>query len=350
MPHAGRAVDRLSIAIAVAFAFTCVVGCGAGGEGSAGGAGGAGGDTPVATPSRQGPPANVVGGFEAEMPQMTLGPGEEAYPCMIVPLDLSGPSHVVGGGYVETGQGMHHGNITGRKSTGQGVRPCPADQGALGGEADDILSGGSVLFGSTTQFVGTEWRTFPDGMGFPIEDDYEIVLRMHYLNPTQQEITIAPKYEWFTIDESKLTHLLGPFLWAYSNFEIPPHAELTVTADCPITGPMNIVSMMPHMHKLGTRFYSAFFGGPKDGEVFLDTPGYNPDGLIEGFEPALTLDDGAGFTFSCSWNNTFDKEIVEGYGDNEMCMLFGYAYPYEDAFSALSTPGGACLTVGLNPR
>ncbi len=300
--------------------------------------------------SREAPPAFVVGGFEAQMPEMTLQPGEETYPCMIVPLELVGPSHVVGGGFVETGPGMHHGNITARKRTGEGVRPCPADQGVLGGEADDVLHGGSVLFGSTTQLAGTEWRVFPDGMGYPIEDDAEIVLRMHYLNATAEPITLAPRYEWFTIDEAKVTHLLGPFIWQYENFHIPPHSELTVTADCPIPRPTFMVDLMPHMHKLATRFYASFYGGEHGGEIFLDTPGFNPDGLIRSFDPALDFTGADGFTFSCTWNNTFDKEIVEGTGDNEMCMLFGYAYPYDAAFTALASPGGACLTVGLPPR
>jgi hypothetical protein len=110
----------------------------------------------------------VVGGFVAEMPPSTLAPGDETYPCMIIPLELEGPSRIVGGGSVTVGNGMHHGNITARPKTGEGVRPCPAEEGLLGGEAGDILKGGAVLFGSTTQFEGTEWRTFPDGMGFPI--------------------------------------------------------------------------------------------------------------------------------------------------------------------------------------
>ncbi|MBK6512959.1 MAG: hypothetical protein IPM79_08090 [Polyangiaceae bacterium] len=137
------------------------------GGGGAGG-GGAGGDTPNGDKPRQGPPANVVGGFVAEMPPSTLAPGDETYPCMIIPLELEGPSRIVGGGSVTVGNGMHHGNITARPKTGEGVRPCPAEEGLLGGEAGDILKGGAVLFGSTTQFEGTEWRTFPDGMGFPI--------------------------------------------------------------------------------------------------------------------------------------------------------------------------------------
>jgi hypothetical protein len=324
------------------------LGCG---EGS--GADGAGGgvDAPVGTKPKQGPPAHVVGGFSVQLDPIVVQPGEELFPCLIYPLTLTGPSRVVGGGSVTVGKGMHHGNITSRPKTGEGVRPCPDDGGLIGGEGSDILAGGAVLFGSTTQVEGTEWRTFPEGMGFPIGDDSEVVLRMHYLNVTSEPIEVAPKYEWYTIDESKLTQLLGPLIWRYGAFEIPPNGELTVSTDCTVGAaePMHIVDMMPHMHKLGTSFKTTLIGGELDGTVILDSPGYNPDGLITSFDPAVVVQPGDGFSFSCTWKNTFDKTIVEGVGDNEMCMMFGYAYPYESAFSAFAAPGGGCAML-VPPR
>jgi hypothetical protein len=308
------------------------------------GASGGSDDPPVGTKPRQGPPAFVVGGFKVELPPLTVAPGEERFPCFIVPLERTGPSRVVGGGSVSVGKGMHHGNITSRPKTGEGLRPCPDDEGLVGGEAGDVLAGGAVLFGSTTQVEGVEWRTFPDGMGFPIGDDSEVVLRMHYLNVTQEPIDVAPKYEWYTIDEAKVTHLLGPLIWRYAAFEIPPNAELTVSTDCTLGAaePMHIVDMMPHMHKLGTSFTAGFIGGELDGQLFLDSAGYNPDGLITSFDPAAVIQPGDGFSFSCTWKNTFDKTIEEGVGDDEMCMMFGYAYPYESAMSAFAAPGGGC--------
>jgi hypothetical protein len=37
----------------------------------------------------------------------------------------------------------------------------------------------------------------------------------------------------------------------------------------------------------------------------------------------VVIQPGDGFSFSCTWKNTFDKPIVEGVGDDEMCMMFG---------------------------
>lgn len=293
--------------------------------------------------SHQGPPDFAVGGFRVEVPAQRVLPGEEAFPCLIAPLVLEGPSRVVGGASITVSPGLHHGNITARKKTGDGIRPCPDDGQDISGEATDVLTGGTVLFGSTTQVVGTEWRTFPSGMGFPVDSNWEIVLRLHLLNTTSDTLEVAPSYEWITIDEAEVTQLLGPFIWRFGEFELPPRATTEVEATCRPKQEMNIVSAMPHMHKLGTRFSASFLGGPNDGKLFLDSPGYNPDGLIYAYDPPLSTAGSEGFRFGCAWDNTLGKTLKEGVGDNEMCMLFGYAYPYEQAYTAVANDLGCLL-------
>ena len=293
-------------------------------------------------------PAFVVGGFDIQLPEATLSPGDERFPCWIFPLEVTGPSMIVGGAKLTTAAGMHHGNITTRRSTGDGVRQCPPeDNEFIGGEASDILDGGAVLFGSSTQIVGEEWQSFPDGMGYEVADGYEIVARMHYLNATPEELTVAPTYEWFTIDTAMVTQVLGPFAWVMRGWEIPPLSTLTVTGDCTVPGPMQLVNVMPHMHQLGTEFFGEYMGGERDGERWLDSVGYDPDGgVITQYTPAIDLSQGDGMRFGCTWENTHDKPIVEGVGDNEMCILFGYAYPYEASYSAVATPSpGGCAMV-----
>jgi len=252
---------------------------------------------------------------------------------------------------LRTEPGLHHGNITTRPSTGEGIRACSPED-AQNDSGTDVLAGGMVLFGSSTQITGDEWYRFPDGDGYRVHDGFEIVARMHYLNPTDAPVTFAPTYEWFTIDETKLVHELGAFLWLYSDFMIPPNSSLTATGDCdlPNNHPMHIVSLLPHMHKLGRSLDATYKGGPFDGEKFLDSPGYDPDnGVLVQYDPPVDLTPTTGITFSCTWQNTFDKTIVEGVGDNEMCILFGYAYPFENAYSALSTGEGKCVLAAPPP-
>jgi hypothetical protein len=330
---------RARLGVLAAVVATAIAACGGSGDHGAQ----AGPVVPHGEPPAKHAPANAVGGFSIELPPMQLPPGDEQTPCWIFPLDVTGPSHIVGGGALTTGPGMHHGNITTRPATGTGIRPCPTNDGAsvVGGEGVDILNGGAVLFASSTQISGTEWQSLPDGEGYRVKDGFEIVARMHYLNVTGDTLTIAPKYEWYTIDESTLVHEVGPFAWAYNDIHIPPKATVTLGASCRFPSPMHIVYLLPHMHKLGTAFDAGFVGGALDGQPFLESAGYDPqNGVIEQYDPAVDLSQGDGASFACTWKNTYDKEIVEGIGDNEMCILFGYAWPPANAFSAVGSTAG----------
>lgn len=305
-------------------------------------------EPPVGTDPTREPPANTVGRFRIQIPEQTLVPGREFEPCWIFPLELEGPSHFVGGAVLRTGPGLHHGNITTRPKTGEGIRPCPPNDGD---PATDVVAGGNVLFGSSTQVAGEEWYRFAEGEGYRILDTYEIVARMHFLNPSDEEIVVAPSYEWFTIDEATLEREIGAFIWMYQNFEIPPNSTHTVTGDCTLPGehPMHIVSLLPHMHKLGTSLDATYTGGPFDGQAFLDSQGYDPDnGVLTFYDPPVDLTDAVGIEFSCTWQNTFNRTIREGIGDNEMCMVFGYAWPVDKAFTAYAADEN-CVMLATPP-
>jgi hypothetical protein len=300
-------------------------------------------EPPVGMPPLGEPPANTVGSFSIQLPEQQLAPGAETSPCWVFPIELTGPSKLVGGAVLRTMPGLHHGNITSRPKTGEGIRRC---EPGSGNEGTDIINGGMVLFGSSTQKSGDEWYRFPDGEGYRIREGFEIVARMHYLNPTDEPLTVAPKYEWFTIDESKIVHELGPFLWMYQKFSIPPRATHTASADCylPNDHPSHIVTMLPHMHQLGRALTGAYIGGPHDGHKFLDSQGYNPDdGVLVQYEPPVDLTEAQGVRFECTWQNTFDKTIVEGIGDDEMCMVFGYAWPVNKAYTLVAEPDNCIM-------
>lgn len=299
---------------------------------------------PEAQRPEQAAPADAVGGFAVQMPALTLKPGQEREPCYIFPLQVDGPSRLVYAASVTVGAGLHHGNITTRPSTGEGVRPCPTvDHVAI-----DILSGGAVLFGSSTQVVGTEWQRFPKGMAYRIKDGFEIVARMHYLNATPESLTVAPKYQWYTMDEGALQQELTPFAWTYDDFTIPPQGDLTVTADCPLDEAMQVVSLLPHMHQRGTRISASFLGGPLDGKDFFAQSGYGARGDtdIRVYQPAVDVLQGGkgdGLRFSCAWHNELNKSLHYGVGDNEMCVIFGYGYPREATYSAKAGDRSVCV-------
>jgi hypothetical protein len=166
---------------------------------------------------------------------------------------------------------------------------------------------------------------------------------MHYLNASRGTLTVAPRYQWYTISESSLREEVAPFAWNLKDFSIPPLTRHTITVDCLLPGPMHIVTAMPHMHRMGVDFSAGFSGGPRNGETFLRSNGYDPDrGVVKQYDPPIDLSVADGAWFSCTWQNDLDKTLVEGIGDDEMCILFGYAYPPKTTFSALASPS-SCL-------
>jgi hypothetical protein len=239
---------------------------------------------------------------------------------------------------------MHHGNISTRARTGDVLRECPNKDDGL--PALNAVKGGAILFGSSTQVIGSEWQTFPAGMGFRVPEGQEMAAQLHYINPTSERITVAPRYEWFAIDEASVTQPLGPFAWRAAGFEIPPGSEYTFASGCRFPVPMNIVHVLPHMHRLGVAFTASYLGGPRDGDLFLSGKGYDPDnGVMVAYDPAVRLGQGDGASFTCTWRNSLSKTIIEGLGDNEMCILFGYAYPPENAYTAVATGPDACAVL-----
>ena len=338
---------------AAAAAALLLIACGGGGAPAqthvdmAAGNGGAPPAVPVGQKPPEGPPAHTVGGFGITLPPVVLAAGEESYPCYLFPLEVMGPSRAVGAAVLRNSLGLHHGNITTVPSDGDdSVHPCPDDE--YGSEAIDVARGGAVLFGSSTQFRGSEeWQHFPDGMGYRIPDGQQIAAHMHYLNAATSPVTVSPVYEWFTIDESSLRQELTPFAFWMTHFQIPPYAITTVSADCTLPDPrMHIVTVLPHMHNLGRALFARFLGGPLDGTPFLSSPGYDPDnGVMLQYDPAVDLSQGDGFTFGCTWDNESGDTVVEGFGQNEMCILFGYSYPKQTAYSVIASAAGSCSAI-----
>ena len=69
-----------------------------------------------AHPPLQAPPPSSVGGFSIDLGDPSIkdtevAPGAELFPCVVFPLDITGPSNLVGGGMLTTSPGLHHGNI-----------------------------------------------------------------------------------------------------------------------------------------------------------------------------------------------------------------------------------------------
>jgi hypothetical protein len=75
-------------------------------------------------PPLKAPPAHVVGGFTIQLPTETLAPGEELNVCYLFPMDIQGPSRVVGGGLLTTSSGMPKAISPRKKRRATGFAPA----------------------------------------------------------------------------------------------------------------------------------------------------------------------------------------------------------------------------------
>jgi len=135
----------------------------------------------------------------------------------------------------------------------------------------------------------------------------------------------------------KLVELvLTPFRLSFLDLKIPPLAESRFTAVCTDFGaryqaatgtPLDVKLhyALPHYHYLGNYFSLNFEGGPFDGSPVYEHNGF--DGAANGrtYDPPLDLTGAETMRYTCGYDNWRDVEVQWGIGDQEMCVMLGFA-------------------------
>jgi hypothetical protein len=198
---------------------------------------------------------------------------------------------------------------------------------------------GGVLFAQSTQ-SRTETQTFPPGAATRIPPWSRIVSSSHLLNLSDAATTSNLKVTVKTVPPADVSIPLVPFRLTYHDLHIPPGQTSSFGAECdvatayqstmgvPLTGDLYYV--LPHFHGLGSGFGLELIGGARDGEVI-----YSYDSAMAEeawgqtfFEPVhLGGTDGAtGFKFHCEFTSDREVEVGWGIGDQEMCVMLGFAH------------------------
>ena len=203
-------------------------------------------------------------------------------------------------------------------------------------EVDAALKGG-VLFAQSTQVV-RDLQKFSTGAAVRIPPWSRIIGATHLLNVYGEKRTTNLKMAIWTIPAADVTVKLSPFRLSYTDLAIPKGAKADYTGTCDFekaygdiapddAGPfaLKLYYALPHYHKLGRAFRLAYKGGAKDGETIFEQGAFNPDPFGHVFDPPIDLAQGQGVTFTCGYDNVLDKDVVWGIGDNEMCVMLGFA-------------------------
>jgi hypothetical protein len=121
----------------------------------------------------------------------------------------------------------------------------------------------------------------------------------------------------------------------YDALSIPPHASARFIAHCAVapdvsaaTGApfgMKVFYELPHYHTLATGFFLHVLGGPHDGESMLEVGGLNGDAHGHALDPPVDVTGADGFQFACQYDNPTSSVVGWGFGNQEMCEVFGWS-------------------------
>ena len=143
--------------------------------------------------------------------------------------------------------------------------------------------------------------------------------------------------------------VVTPFRLTYLDLVIPPNTESRSQASCEVKtnyesfsgsafDDMEVYWVLPHYHALGNAFSVSINGGPNDGEVLYELSGFNAEANGKVFDPPIKMTGADGFNFHCGYNNPTNREVGWGIGDQEMCVMLGFA-KMDALFDAWVLPG-----------
>jgi hypothetical protein len=208
---------------------------------------------------------------------------------------------------------------------------------------------GGVLYAQSTQ-AKREVQKFPDGVAIRIPPYSTVISAVHTLNTTPAPITGHIRLRIFTMPGTDVTVKLAPFHLSYDKLAIPPRSKARFSGTCELESQYKnagaasfnakVYWVLPHTHALGSRFFLEVVGGPNDGTSLIDVAGFNGEARGKTFYPPVDVSGASGLRFGCEFNNPRDKEVVWGFGDQEMCECLGFAESPLGFESRISTLNG----------
>jgi len=193
---------------------------------------------------------------------------------------------------------------------------------------------GTVLFAQSTQSQ-LETQSFQEGAVIKVPPRHKVVAGIHMLNPSARQITTRLRMTLGLVHPRDVSVLLKPFRLSYYELDIPPGSEARYSAECDLdslyrttTGrPLDLKLhwILPHYHYRGNYFRAEIMGGPRDGELLHGIDRFDAEANGKKFDPPVDLTGATGIRMTCGFDNPTDEEIRWGIGDQEMCVMLGFA-------------------------
>jgi hypothetical protein len=276
-------------------------------------------------------------------PATLVAPGQEDTQCVVMRLGNPKSLHV-GAIHNALGDASHHlivyrVNDTEEKRTPFSCNPFT--------DTLDPARGSTLM---VTQ-KHDDLLTLPAGVAFSLDENQMIRLEMHFINASSTDKTVSATTTFTPISDDDFRDEAGFLFIGNPDIKLPPKSQTTLgptffELPSDLSG-VKFFAMTGHEHQLGTNVQVASAANASDpGTMIYDVPGWTwSEPKTEAFASPLTIPDGGGFKFTCSWNNTSDKQI--GFGESatdEMCFFWAYYYPSQGSrvcFHTSRLGGGA---------
>jgi hypothetical protein len=167
-----------------------------------------------------------------------------------------------------------------------------------------------------------------------------LIMDLHVLNPTAQEVRTEVRINLWTVPDSQITTEAGVYFFYDPFIRVPAGGSASARMSCPVTSNLQLVNAQTHMHRRG-------LGGSAD---LYDSAGMQVQALyqshsweavnVQSWAPSLPLQSGQSIDYQCHYQSSETADVMQGpTTKDEMCVLFGLYYPRDPKFETCSADG-----------
>ncbi len=253
----------------------------------------------------------------------TMKPGKETTKCVLK--RLTNPTEVwVTAIHTKLAKGSHH--LVVYRSTSEEEKPEPFGCTPF----TETLSGDTIPL--IISQVPEETLELPDGVAFKFQPNQMIRVEAHYLNYYDEDIVAHGDVTFDTINLDDVDAEADMLFYGTPDIDLKPQSEHTTPWHfLDVWEGTKVFAITGHTHALGTNVevkWAADKDDPGEDIYPLDQPFLWSESPVINYDPPLEFDDGEGFKYRCTWNNTTDKQVGFGESANkEMCFFWAYYYP-----------------------
>ena len=261
------------------------------------------------------PPAH---GYQLKTPALRMEPGTEKYLCYTVNLSEAAGVAITNFQAFTSPVVHHYELFQALAPEKEGVWDCTQQQ---------IKMTWLPLFGGG---AGAAGLTVPDGAGFKIPGDSQLLLQMHLVNsslePWESNIVVNMTY---ADDATRITPA-GIFALGTMGIDLPAGATgVRLGSQCALPKQLNVFAVQPHMHKLGRKITFERGSGPAAlQEIYKRDPWEFGEQPIDSFPMTLPAGEYVGTT--CTFDNPGTRPV--SYGEStmdEMCYFVLFYTPFD---------------------